>query len=113
MTPQSFILQALQSRSTPIKRIELLRLLMENDFKITDREMRRLIIELLEAGECIASSEKGYKLINSLEEKEEARIYQKKKAWAIWNHAKMIHENFERKFRPNNLKQLTFEEFMK
>ncbi len=113
MTPNNFILQTLQSRSTPIKRKDLLRLLLSNGFQITDRAMRKEIYLLRKQGANIGSSNKGYKKVMTIEEREAARLYFKKIAWACWEEAALIYKNFNREFRPDNLKQLTFEDFMK
>ena len=72
---------------------------------ISDRAMRKLIEEMImKDGYCISSSEKGYSLITTLEQAEEARAYLKAKSEAIAVRGNMLIHNWNKQ---NKEQQLT------
>lgn len=78
----------------PVKRRRLLFLLKLTYPDLTDRIMRLKVAELIEDGKCIQSSEKGYSIISTMFELEEAIEYLKKPAFARFKRAKRLHKNF-------------------
>lgn len=78
-----------------IKRRDLLHLISQYE-PITDRKMRHLISELIEDGEPIMSSEKGYALIKNEADLADAISYLKVKAKSISVRANMLLRNWNR-----------------
>lgn len=72
------------SQSKFTKRKELLIYLHSQNISISDREMRAEIESMIvDGGYAIASSEKGYSIISTVEQMEKAMKYLDKKAAAI------------------------------
>ena len=109
-TMKETILTAIEVNG-PLKRKELL--IQVNDWiemfstegKITDRKMRRLIMELIADGHAIASSEKGYSIINNVRQLAEAVEYLKAKARAISIRGNTLIGNYDLRYQnaPANL----------
>lgn len=78
-----------------INRRDLLHLISQYE-PITDRKMRLLIAELIEDGEPIMSSEKGYSLIRNEADLKNAIDYLKVKAKSISVRANMLLRNWNR-----------------
>ena len=90
----------------PIKRKELLTFIqMSGDEPISDRKMRLIIMELIRDGNAIASSEKGYSIINNVRELAEAVEYLKAKARAISIRGNTLIGNYDLRYQdaPANL----------
>ena len=80
------VIDILQRQAAPIKRADLLRTLkfFAADDTITDRELRRAVEEMItQDGELIASSEKGYAIIETEDDLKTAMDYLNAKAAAI------------------------------
>ena len=85
----------------PIKRRVLFNLMQHycrvNDLEnVTDRKLRLLIAELIQDGEPIASSEKGYSIIQNVEQLRQAVNYLKLKAKTIAIRGNTLIGNYDR-----------------
>lgn len=104
------ILTAIQING-PLKRKELL--IQVNDWidmfshkkPINDRKMRLLIAELIQDGEPISSSEKGYSIIRNVDQLRNAVNYLKQKAKSISIRGNTLIGNYDQKYQdaPANL----------
>jgi len=103
------ILRLIESAG-PIKRINLLhqihKIQVQNNVSkesyiplITDRKMRLLIVELIQDGEPIASSEKGYSIIKNVRELTEAVNYLKAKSKSISIRGNTLIGNYDLKYQ--------------
>ena len=91
------ILEAIKSHG-PIKRVDLLRRVnatMEVVF-IADRTLRQAISDLIADGEPIASSEKGYSIIQSVDQLRKAVNYLKAKSRSIAIRGNTLIGNYDR-----------------
>ena len=77
------ILAILVKSQAPVKRRTLMGQLISQGFVTTDRQMRKAVEELVEGGNLIASSEKGYYIITNKEQMEESVNYLRAKSKAI------------------------------
>ena len=103
------ILEAIKSHG-PIKRVDLLRRVnatMEVGL-FADRTLRQAISDLIGDGEPIASSEKGYSIIQNVDQLHGSQKYLKSKAIALFQRAKYLHLNFYKDKDP----QLSIESFL-
>ncbi len=88
------IYKIIKERS-PIKRANLLYALRYYGYNITDRQLRKEVELLItHDGKCIASSQDGYSIIESMQDLEDAMKYMRKKALPILTRAKHLHKNF-------------------
>ena len=87
-----------------IKRRDLLHLISIQE-PITDRKMRLLIAELIQDGEPISSSEKGYSIIRNVDQLRNAVNYLKQKAKSISIRGNTLIGNYDQKYQdaPANL----------
>ena len=97
------ILDILSHSERPIKRIQLLWLLHSRYIEIDDRAMRKAIEEMIEEGECIASSKNGYHLIRNEEQVIAAVTYLKTKAKSIAIRGNCIIRNWRKKHPESTL----------
>ena len=99
MTPtQTIILEVLAGRELPIKRRELLKVIHEhqNSTELSDRKMRLEIESLIKDCDiAIQSSERGYQLIKSSKQLNEAVIYLDLKSKSISIRRNFLKRNFE------------------
>lgn len=77
-----------------VKRRELLSHLHSIGVQTSDREMRCEIEQLIVDGFAIASTVKGYKIIRTKEELEDAVKYLKAKAFPLFSRAEKLEHNF-------------------
>lgn len=93
-----------------IKRGELLIRLKLSYPELKDRRMRLLIMELIRDGYPIASSEKGYSIIQNVRELTEAVNYMKRKAKSISLRANCLIANYDQIYQdaPANLQMKLF-----
>lgn len=78
------------------KRADLRLSLQNRGYYLTDRKLRKAVEELITDGKyAIASSEKGYSLITTQENLNEAKRYLNSKAFAIHERVKCLEENFK------------------
>lgn len=95
----------LQQKNNPIKRIELFFLIHQRGFaKATDRAIRKAVEEMIEEGDCIASSEQGYQLITKPEQLLAAVDYLRKKSKAIAVRGNFLIHNWRAKNQDSQLK---------
>lgn len=79
------------------KRKNLLAFLRQEDFKVTDRQLRATIDELIEAdGHCIQSSGKGYKLVTNPGEYQGAIDYLNSYIFALLKRRRALKRNYNR-----------------
>jgi|ERR1035438_2939644 hypothetical protein len=92
------IFNYLKSASRAVKRPELLSAIRvnANDLKISDRAMRAVIEDMItQDGYCIASSNNGYYIIKTLEEKESAKQYLQEKIESLCIRRNCLERNFK------------------
>ena len=88
----------LKAASGPVKRLELLQAMrvIINDLSLTDRKMRQCIEDMVvKDGFCIASSNNGYYIIKTLDEKEATKKYLQEKIEALCIRRNCIERNFK------------------
>lgn len=85
------------TRQSQIKRPELLSMLRAKGVFTTDRAMRKCIEELIDDGECIASSENGYFMITDPSQILATVTYLKKKSKSIAMRGNKLIRNWEQK----------------
>jgi len=88
----------------PIKRNSLLHIANDwahysNDKCISDRKMRLLVAELIADGEPIASSERGYSIIQNVDQLRSAVNYLKAKAKTISIRGNTLIGNYDRRYQ--------------
>ena len=82
---KDFIVNYLTKTNISVKRFDLLALLKINFGNIiTDRAMRQLVKEIVAEGTPIGSSEKGYFIVKTEEDREQVKGYVKKKIFGLW-----------------------------
>lgn len=111
---KAIILEIIQNNS-PIKRKNLRNMAIAEAFisqhdhgfngDFSDRKMRLLIMDLIRDGHAIASSEKGYSIIQNVRELTEAVEYLKAKARSISIRGNTLIGNYDQKYQdaPANL----------
>ncbi len=99
------ILDILLNSSSPLKRPELLRMLHERLIYTNDRAMRKAIEEMIEEGELISSSAKGYEFIHKEDQVMKSMEYLRKKSKGIAVRANYLIHNW-RKRHPESRLQL-------
>jgi hypothetical protein len=104
------ILSILREAGKPVRRIELFWLLEMRGFKTCDRAIRKAVEEMIEAGECIASSNDGYQLINEPGQLLAAVDYLRAKSKAIAVRGNFLIRNWRNK-HPENPLQLELQLF--
>ena len=78
---------------------------------LTERRMRLLVVELIRDGNPIASSEKGYSIIQNVRELTEAVNYLKAKARSLSIRANTLMGNFSRTYQRSTPANLQFKLF--
>lgn len=97
---KALILQYLREAARPVKRPELLAYLRAERQDVTDRGMRKEIEQMIIVdGRLIASSERGYHLIQTEKELTEAMEYLTDKAEAIAVRKNCLLRNFRSQFK--------------
>jgi hypothetical protein len=94
---KAVILSILQNCPEPVKRSSLLAQLRSHNIVTTDRAMRKAVEEMIEEGECIASSEEGYYIIREARQIEKAVAYLKKKSKSIAVRGNLLIRNWTKK----------------
>lgn len=82
-----------------VKRSDMLMHLYRLGYKVSDREMRRMIEDMVMTfGCCIASTQNGYRLIKSDQQLLDAVEYLRKKAKPIAVRANMLISNYQKQY---------------
>lgn len=102
---KELILKVITESKTPITRFNVLQKARYRYLDLTDREMRRLVVELITDGHLIQSSAKGYSIIKTPHDMSEAVGYMKAKAKAISTRGNMLVKNWN-KANPNTQYEL-------
>jgi repressor of nif and glnA expression len=97
------ILSILQQAQRPVRRIELFWLLHARGIKTTDRAIRKAVEEMIEAGECIASSKDGYNLITDKKQLTAAVDYLRAKSKAIAVRGNFLIRNYRETHKSETL----------
>lgn len=93
------LLSYLTQSKTPVKKQELLNYLRSMGWETTERQVRKMIEELIHEGELIEASERGYQIITTFEQLERARVYLDEKAEAIAIRKNLLLSNWNNKYK--------------
>ena len=89
----------LKAKGTPVLRAELLTHLHALGYNVSDRAMRKEVEELIKGGELIQSSERGYNLIQTEEQLQDAMAYLNSKNEAIAIRKNLLLKNWRDKYK--------------
>lgn len=93
------ILNALKEANKPLKKREL----MAKFPQLTEREVRKIIEELIMEGECIEASESGYAIIRDYQGVRRARQYLTEKIHALSVRKNCLERNWQSTHRKKEM----------